>query len=443
MRFLRDSLITLLTLGANFVLGMAVSILTARLLGPQGKGILTLVFLLPALCVSLGSFGLGAANVYLLRRGGLRLGTLMGNSFVVALAATILASVGVGAAWPWLGGRVMPGVAPALAVLGMLSLPMLLLTDYLLSILLGTERIVRYNAVSLSAKAFSLVALAFALVVLRTGVTGAIVASLLGSLAALLILLGALRAARREDSSHIRADFAALRRSLNYGLREHLGNMAMFLSYRIDMFFVAAFAGASAVGIYSVAVMMAEVFFYLPNAVSTVLFPRLAGRGEKEGAKQSAQTARVISAVVGMGALISIPLAAPVVRLAFSSAFLPAVPAFFALLPGVYALSVSKILSRYFTATLGRPLLNARAQAISLAVNLPLNVLLIPKFGIVGAAAASSVAYIAHAVVTLLLFRHHSGLSVRAALVLRGEDLNWISAHCRQSRLGPLGASHA
>ncbi len=443
MRFLRDSLITFFTFGVTFFLGTASSILTARYLGPHGKGILTLVFLLPSLCVSFGSFGLGAANTYLLRRGELRMGTLMANSFAMALAATILASGAIGVAWPWLGDRVMPGVTPALAALGLLSLPMLLLTDYLLALLLGTERVVRYNAVSLVAKTFSLAALVLALVVLRAGVTGAIVASVLGSFVTVILLLGAFRGVHDEGPGGFRLNLGALRRALGYGVREHLGNIAMFLSYRVDMFFVAAFAGTAAVGIYSIAVMMAELFLYLPNAVSTVLFPRLAGRGKEEGARNTAQTARVISTVVGIGILVSIPFAAPIVRVAFSSAFLPAVPAFLALLPGVYALSVSKVLSRYFTATLGRPLLNARAQGISLAVNLPLNVLLIPRFGILGAAAASSVAYVAHAAVTLFLFRRHSGLPVWAALLLRGEDLDWLSAQYRQARFARLGESHA
>jgi O-antigen/teichoic acid export membrane protein len=443
MRFLRDSLVTFLTLGATFLLGMVSSVLTARYLGPEGKGILTLVLLLPALCVSLGSFGLGAANVYLLRRREVRMGTLMGNSFAVALAATILASGVIGIAWPWLGGRVLHGVEPELAVLGLLSLPMLFLTDYLFGLLLGTQRVVRYNAVSISAKVFSVAALALALVVLRAGVTGAIVASVLGSLITVVFLLGALRAAGGKLPAALRVDFGSLRRALGYGGREHVGNIAMFLSYRVDMFFVAALAGTAAVGIYSIAVMMAELFFYLPNAVSTVLFPRLAGRSEWEGARNAAQTARVISAAVGAGVLLSIPLASPAVRLAFSSAFLPAVPAFFGLLPGIYALSISKVLSRYFTGSLGQPLLNARAQGISLAVNLPLNVLLIPRYGILGAAIASSAAYVAHAAVTLFLFHRHSGLPVREALLLRGDDLDWMLGQYRHICFARLGENRA
>jgi O-antigen/teichoic acid export membrane protein len=443
MHFARDSLLTFATVGLTFLLGAASSVLIARYLGPAGKGLFTLVFLLPTLCASLGGMGLGAANVYLLRRGEARLGTLIANSAAVAFGSAILASTLLAISWPWVGPSVLPGVPPTLAVLGLLSLPLALLTDYLLSLLLGAQRLVRYNAVSLVSNTFTLLAPAVALVAFGAGVRGAVAAKLLASLVTLMLVSRALLSARGADAGRLRLDLGALRRALGYGAREHLGNVAMFLSYRADMFFVAAFMGLKAVGIYSIAVMMAEAFLHLPNAVSTVLFPRLAGKGRDEGAREAARTARVVSTLVATGALLSIPLIVPVLRIAFTSAFLPAAPAFFALVPGVYALSVSKVLSRYFTGTLGQPLLNARAQGTALAVNLPLNLVLIPAYGIVGAAAASSIAYLAHAVVMLALFRRHSGLPVSAALLLRNEDVLWVSSLARSISLKIWRERHA
>ncbi len=443
MRFVRDSLLTFLSYGVTFALGVASSILIARMLGPEGKGIFTLVFLLPALCTSLGSLGLGAANVYLLRRGEAGLGTLMANSAIFALTTSLATMMVFAAGWRWFAPTILPGVTPGLAVLGLLSLPLALLADYFLSLLVGSQRLVRYNAVSLASNGLSLAAPAFALVALHAGVEGAVAAKVLASALTVILLARVLLATREMGADAIRPDRAVLRRALSYGWREHLGNIAMFLSYRVDIFFVAAFAGARAVGIYSVAVMMAEVFFHLPNAVSIVLFPRLAGRGRTEGARDAARTARVVGTIVGLGILVSIPLAAPAVHLAFSSAFLPAVPAFFLLLPGVLALSLSKVLSRYFTGTLGQPLLNARAQMIALAINLPLNVLLIPRYGIAGAAAASSVAYVAHAAVTLVLFRRYSGIPLQEALFLRGEDVAWLADRARAAGLQQWGGSRA
>ncbi len=438
MRILIDSFQTFVTFVATFALGLASAVLTAHYLGPEGKGVFTLVFLLPALCASLGNLGLGAANVYFTRRGEAAAGVLIANSASLALTVGILASVGVFLAWPWLGATVLPGTSPLLAALGLLTLPFALLTDYLLSMLLGSQKVGRYNAASLTAKVFSVGVMAVALVVLGAGILGAVIASVLGTLVAFGLVSREIWRLHGDRLRIPRPDLRALKRSLVYGVREHIGNVAMFLSYRIDMFFVAALAGVSDVGIYAIAVMMAEMFFHLPNSVSTVLFPHLAGRGRREGAFNAARSARMVSLLVLLGALISIPLVTPMVRVAFSDRFLPAVPAFLALLPGVCALSVSKVLTRYFTGTLGQPLLNARAHALSMVVNLPLNILLIPVYGIVGASIATSAAYIVHAVAMLVLFRTHSGLPVTSALLPRGEDFAWIAARVRIPVLEPI-----
>jgi O-antigen/teichoic acid export membrane protein len=448
MRFIRDSFLTLITQGATFALGAAASVVIARMLGPEGKGIYTLVFLLPALCISLGSLGLGAANVFMLRRpevsraGGAPLGALMANSVLAALAVTAIAAAIVTAAWNWIGPAALPGVTPLLAALGLASLPLALVCDYHLSLLVGSERLVRYNGAVLASNFLTLAAPALALLV-GMRVPGAAAAKVLATAAAAALVTRSLFRTRNPATFAFAPDGRLLRRALSYGAREHVGNIAMFLSYRVDMFFVAAYGGARAVGIYSIAVMMGEVFLHLPNAVATVLFPRLAGRGREQGVREVARATRVVSALVGIGLLASIPLAAPAIRAVFSSAFLPAAPAFLLLLPGVYALSVSKVLSRFFTGTLGQPLLNARAQGVALAINLPLNVWLIPRYGIGGAAIASSAAYLAHAAVTLALFARHAGLPWSEALVPRGEDLAWLGERTRAAFAGRLRASHA
>jgi O-antigen/teichoic acid export membrane protein len=431
MRFLRDSSVTLFASAGTFVVGAVTSVIVARALGPEGKGVFTLVFLLPALLASLGSFGLSAANVFFLRRGQAAAGTLLSNGILFALAISLAVSAILALGWRWIAPAILPGVSPGLAAIGILTLPLALLMDYALSLLLGYQRLLRFNVAGFGAAAISLVFLAAALLLLRPDPAEAAVAKLLATIVSAAVVLLALRGAAGRERFQLRPRLEVLRRSLSYGAREHLGNVAMFLAYRVDLFFVAAFAGAKAVGIYSIAVMLAEVFFYLPNAISTVLFPRLAGSDLSRSGIEAARATRVTSFVVGAGALVSIPLVAPIIGFAFSSAFLPAAPAYLALLPGIYALCLSKVLSPYFTGAMGKPGLAARAAIIAVAVNVPLNVLLIPSFGIVGAAVASSIAYAVHAVLLVRLFMRHAGISLGSILVPRSEDLRWIVANVR------------
>jgi Na+-driven multidrug efflux pump len=63
------------------------------------------------------------------------------------------------------------------------------------------------------------------------------------------------------------------------------------------------------------------------------------------------------------------------------------------------------------------------AAGVSLAVNVPLNILLIPRMGISGAALASTICYTVGAIVVLAMFLRISKNSWVDTLLLKREDL--------------------
>jgi O-antigen/teichoic acid export membrane protein len=92
------------------------------------------------------------------------------------------------------------------------------------------------------------------------------------------------------------------------------------------------------------------------------------------------------------------------------------------ILPGVVAYSVVAVLSRYIVGR-GRPGIGTLILVTGLATNVGANLVLIPRFGINGAAASSSLSYILTAGLTLLAFRRLSGRGVIETLVVRRSDL--------------------
>jgi len=95
--------------------------------------------------------------------------------------------------------------------------------------------------------------------------------------------------------------------------------------------------------------------------------------------------------VTGAVALLLIPASAIMILLILP-AFGPALPPLLVLLPAVVALSGTFVVSGYLSG-IGKPGIVSTASLISLAVNVAANVILIPSYGIVGAAAASLVSY--------------------------------------------------
>jgi Na+-driven multidrug efflux pump len=92
------------------------------------------------------------------------------------------------------------------------------------------------------------------------------------------------------------------------------------------------------------------------------------------------------------------------------------------ILPGIVAYSVVAVLSRYIVGR-GRPGTGTLILVAGLAVNIVANLILVPRFGINGAAASSSISYGLTAIVTLVVFQRLSGRSIVETLLIRPSDL--------------------
>ncbi len=116
-----------------------------------------------------------------------------------------------------------------------------------------------------------------------------------------------------------------------------------------------------------------------------------------------------------------------VLSLVFGLDFIPALSPLRLLYPGVLLLSLSKVLSSYILAR-GKPAINMWLAVIGVIINLTLNLLLIPRLGISGAAIASSFAYGAMFVGGLSWFLRQNQLATREFILFQPGDLQVVSA---------------
>jgi O-antigen/teichoic acid export membrane protein len=101
------------------------------------------------------------------------------------------------------------------------------------------------------------------------------------------------------------------------------------------------------------------------------------------------------------------------------------------LLPGTIATSVGYVVHSDLAArgAVGRSFIS---NMVSLAANIGLNVVLIPRYGIVGAAIASSLAYLLNALIACGFFAAIHGLPLRELFIVRGSDVGAIRDRLRQ-----------
>jgi len=123
--------------------------------------------------------------------------------------------------------------------------------------------------------------------------------------------------------------------------------------------------------------------------------------------------------------LISIPIALFgkfAINLLYGNAYLPAAPALYALLLGIVIYPIFKFISVDLAAKnkLGISIL---ASLIGVAINLFANLILIPKYGIVGAGIATSISYSAMAIILIVIYARLSGIPFKNLFLIQKEDL--------------------
>lgn len=405
--FARGTAVTFTSGILTLLLGLGTSVILARILGPESRGIYGLTMLLPSLIVTFGNLGIAPATVYYVARGEFRRQEILGNN--------LLLSVGIGGIGVLAGlvvvlffrEAIFPGVALGYLLLALLLVPVQVFFSYVRHVLLGSQRIKEFNYVQIVRSALFLGFVALVLLGLRAGVTGAILAGLLAWLVAdILVFQLARRVAGGIDP---KPNKTYIKQATTYGIQVHLSSILGFLNYRVDMFLINGFLGPAAVGLYAVGVEIAERLWMISQAASTVLFPRVAAEDEEQRRKEfTPLVARTVLWITALGALVLVFLCRWIVLLLYSEAFLPTVGALQALLVGIVSLSVSRVLTIDISGR-GRPILNAYRGVLTVLTNIALNLLWIPRHGIVGAAWASTTSYTVSFLMALFFYCRLSG----------------------------------
>lgn len=423
--FLRNVISTFTTDLASVGLNLVAGVLVARLLAPQERGLLALVMLLPVTLAYFADLGISQAIVYLLGR------KKRSPQAVAGVALSLALVVGAGLALVlWLGGGwVIPTflsqAPPAYYALALALLPLLLFDNYLLSLLRAQQHFAPFNLRRLLAPVFLLAGVLVLVWLAGLGLNGAVLAFALSALLSLglsvLLVFRWVPLGLRFRS--LRFDRHIAGEALGFGLKSYLQNLVGHLHYRLDVYILALFLPPAEVAFYVIATSLAEVVFYLPDAVGTVLFPKLSSEPEARIHLLTAEVTRHTLAVTALAALGLLAAGTWLIPTVYGPAYRPAVAPFLVILPGVLAMTVYKVLTRNFTSR-DRQQVSILAASLSLILNLVLNFLLIPRFGVVGAALASLLSYTASAVLLLLVFRHESKLPMRWILILHPGDLS-------------------
>ena len=218
-------------------------------------------------------------------------------------------------------------------------------------------------------------------------------------------------------------DLISIKSFTGYGIKSYLQILAGHLIYQIDLYIIAYLLGAKQVAFYGIAVGMATLLWYLPNTVGMVLFPTLASEdNEKDIHIFSALACRHTLVTTSVGAICLALIGKYLILLFYGAEYINSVNAMLIILPGVVVMSIYKVLTRNFSSR-NRQQVSIMAATISLIVNICLNFAWIPKYGIEGAALASTISYILAGAILVFKVKLESDMPLRKILFVNASDI--------------------
>lgn len=418
---------------AGLPLGLATTILTSRLLLPEGRGAYVIGVLTVTLAATVVS--VDTAVTHELARRERSPGTILAHGLLFALGLGVVGGVLLVPA----NALLADGPQQRAIQLFVLGLPALLTVRAVGGALVGLGRLRLWNVLQLLPPAVLLAGLVVLVGGLDRGVEGAATAWLVAQWLAAGVAITATRPiwSRREP----RLARGRTRPFLRLTLAAGLVNVVALLNYRIELIFLEGFLGLDAVGVYSVAMSLAELLWLLSATISTVVVAPAIRREHAEAAAVVARATRHALLLTGAAALGLGAVSVVAVPVVFGDAFEGAVLPLAILLPGVVAYAPASVLSAYFSMRLGRmryPLAAAGTSALVTAVGCAA---LIPWLDTAGAALASVIGYATGCGWLAAAFLRRSGVPARE-LVPRPSDLaayrelaGWLLA--RRPRRGP------
>lgn len=419
MSFLRNATSVVAVSVAVVPLGLLSSIVLARFLEPELLGFYSVIVNFAAITVLVSQLGWPSAVIYRLRRAGTSSSTVASVGLV---ATTIIASIAVGAcllAEPLVMSKLLDGAPMQAYRIGLVLLPSQLFGRFFVSLARGCDRFDLANAYRLAVAAGILTALAVVLILGEGALVGAISALATAHATAAFVLgffvlrLTGLTAALEAG------EFAA---SLRFGFKTWAQTIAGQVHEQIDLFMLAALLGEpEQVAFYAIAISVVNRVKIIPEAFSAALFPHVSGMAPDQAAQFAARACRNSTAIVWLTAIVLGAIAPLLIPLIYGAAYAESVRPILVLLPASALLTTYMLLSRYFM-SVDRQQVTIATQVVSTAANVALNLMLIPMYGILGAAAASLCSYSLEAALIVLAFRRASGVGFSALFVLQRSD---------------------
>lgn len=410
------------------VWALGTGIIIARILGPVGVGIWYILLMIPSYAEPFGRLKLDVASVYFLSKGKYKFGEVYFNLIIVSLFSSAIVVL----VFFWQRNFILSKLLKdsldgyLLIYLMFISIPFsFLLTNYSY-LFLAKEDVKGYNNLAIIPPVASALLGISLLVTLKWGVFSLVISTLAGGF--LGIVYSALRIVR-TDKIIYHLNIGMLKEFFKFGWKLYISGFVSHLQVYISGILVAMFLLPEDITFYQMGQQKALMLSMIAPALGVFLYPLVARESDSRANEVTVKACRIGFLTLALLAVIGAVFIKPAVYILYGGDFLPQIFPFWILLPGVVFYGAVDILSPYFIGK-GRPMVVVGLSFIPLILQICLCVLLIPLYGVLGAAFATASSYLLTGMSVILVFSRTAKINLADIILPRKMDalllLNFI-----------------
>lgn len=218
---------------------------------------------------------------------------------------------------------------------------------------------------------------------------------------------------------------------IKYSFSNHIVNLINELEYKIDTFIILILLDFKAIGIYSISVAVSQLIFYVTNSINTIIFSYLSSSKKNYDLK-------IVNNMVNSSFISSILILLPIMIFGwilfpfiFGDDFLYSYYIFLVLSLATLNESITRVIVSWFKAkNKAKELINVSIFCV--LVNIILNIILIPTLHLYGAALASVISYFLRSIIVLFKFKKYTNDNFFNVLKFNFKDFLINLKHLRQ-----------
>lgn len=214
---------------------------------------------------------------------------------------------------------------------------------------------------------------------------------------------------------------------VTYSIRVHPMIFISEIEYRADIFILLYFLDFRALGVYSIGLSFGQLVWYVSNSINNVAFPSLAEVSNPRDKIEFLHKVVRYNLIINAGIIILMLLSGYwLITIIFGEQFKGAFYVFCILSLGLIFDSISRNLVVWF-----KSVDNAKPITLSiilaLMLNVVLNFLLIPDFGILGAASASAISYLLRSIMMMYFYSKFNTTKFMKTFLPQNDDFSRLA----------------